>query len=84
MNAQTYLDQANIHVAKEILSDGSAVFNLHIGDREFPCYSERHAHEAAARIADALANASNGSPVEPDPIRGYPCSSVVKTPVPKN
>lgn len=60
MTALDYLDQADIRVKMETLSDGSIVYNLHIGEREFPCYSRRHADEALRHIAAALHNASNG------------------------
>lgn len=58
--AMEYLRQADIRVLEETLTDGSKVYNLHIGEREFPCFSEGHANRALMDIAAALAYASNG------------------------
>jgi hypothetical protein len=55
-----FLRHANVRIQEQILSDGSKVYDLHIGDREFPCLSEKHATDAAIAIGVALMNASNG------------------------
>lgn len=59
MTSQEYIEHAEIVVDTETLSDGSKVYNLLIGEASFPCYSEKHAYEAAAAIAVALRNATN-------------------------
>lgn len=59
MTANEYLEHAQIVVEAETLSDGSQVYNLVIGEHSFPCYSEKHAREAAHAIAVALRNATN-------------------------
>jgi hypothetical protein len=59
MTAREYLEHAEIVIETETLSDGSRVYNLTIGSQSFPCYSEKHAMEAASAIAAALRNATN-------------------------
>lgn len=60
IDREKLLRQANVRVRSEALSDGSTVFNLHVGDNVFACFSQAHAEEAADAIAVAIKNAEMG------------------------
>jgi hypothetical protein len=43
-----------LSVVRETLSDGSEVFNVHLGNIRLPAIDEREARKLAEKIADAI------------------------------